>query len=40
MRSRCLNDTPSRSDFHWGMLSGKLSTLRWVMGDEWDNLDS
>lgn len=26
--------------FKWGMLSGKLSTLRWILGDEWDNLDS
>lgn len=27
-------------DFNWGMINGKLSALRWVIGDEWDNLDT
>jgi hypothetical protein len=27
-------------DFGWGMFSGKLSALRWVLGDDWDMLDS
>lgn len=28
------------TDFEWGMINGKLSAIRWVMGDEWDMLDT
>ena len=28
------------SDWHWGYLSGKISALRWALGDNWDCLDS
>jgi hypothetical protein len=27
-------------DFDWGMINGKLSAIRWILGDEWDMLDT
>jgi hypothetical protein len=27
-------------DFEWGMINGKLSALRWALGDDWDFLDT
>jgi hypothetical protein len=28
------------SDWDSGLLAGKVSAIRWVLGDEWDMLDS
>lgn len=28
------------SEFEWGMINGKLSALRWMLGDDWDMLDT
>lgn len=28
------------TDFEWGIINGKLSTIRWVLNDDWDQLDT
>lgn len=34
------NELGPYSDFEWGMINGKLSALRWVLGSDWDFLDT
>jgi hypothetical protein len=24
-------------DFEWGMINGKMSALRWMLGEDWDS---
>jgi hypothetical protein len=33
-------ETLEYDEFEWGMLNGKLSALRWVLGEDWDMLDT
>lgn len=28
------------NDFEWGIVNGRLSALRWSLGDDWDNLNT
>lgn len=34
------NNVGPWTDFEWGMINGKLSAIRWMLGEEWDMLDT
>lgn len=34
------DDLLPANDWEWGYTNGKLATIRWVLGDEWDSLDT
>ena len=34
------NNILCKDEFEWGMLFGKICALEWVLGSEWDSLDS
>jgi hypothetical protein len=40
VRARLGDQLGPYDDFEWGMINGKLSALRWVLGDDWDFLDT
>jgi Restriction endonuclease len=40
LRERRPDIRPVENDFEWGMWNGKLSALRWVLGEDWDMLDT
>lgn len=40
VEARRVGDLGPWTDFEWGMINGKLSALRWVLGDDWDMLDT
>ncbi len=34
------NNLGPYTNYDWGFISGKLSAIRWVLGDDWDRLDT
>lgn len=34
------NNLGPYDDFEWGVINGKLSAIRWALGDDWDQLDT
>lgn len=42
LKEKYKNDSLFQKDcnsFEWGVISGKLAALRWVMGEEWNKID-